>query len=94
MIHTPPIREVDGLSIHDLVIGHEYEVGNNLAALLLAEGWAEPIPLEAPRQFTPFSHDDPFDSRKLYPDPPNLRREFSPPSLDRGVAADLKRRRK
>ena len=92
---TPPIREIDGIRLEGFRVGQQYEVGNSVGALLLAEEWAEPVPLNAPKPFTPFSADDPFDSlvlRKDSPKPINDRPSSSP----RALAADRaprKRRR-
>jgi hypothetical protein len=38
IVQTPPIAEVDGIALDNFEVGGEYEVGNSLAALLLAEG--------------------------------------------------------
>jgi hypothetical protein len=98
IVQKPPIQDVDGIAVDCFDIGREYEVGNSLGALMLAEGWAEPVPLDAPRPFTPFGPDDPFDSRVLYRDdadaPPNLKRDREPPYVDRDLAADFRWRKK
>jgi len=95
ILNPPSIDGVDGIRLDHFVVGREYDVGNSVGALLLAEGWAEPLPLDAPRPHVPFSENDPFDNSVLYPDePPNLSRENWPPYLDRGLAADIKFRRR
>lgn len=93
IVQTPPIRDVDGIALDCFLVGEQYEVGNNLGSLFLAEGWAEPVPLDEPRPYTPFGADDPFDSRLLYRDrdaPPNLTKERRPPYVDRDLAADFR----
>jgi hypothetical protein len=93
IIRLPPIASIDGIRLDCYEVGCEYEVGNCVGALLLAEEWAEPVPLDAPKPPTPFTVDDPFDSHRLYGDanqPVNLIRENSPPYLDRAIAADFR----
>jgi hypothetical protein len=53
--HIPPGELVDGIELDGFVAGHEYLFGNSLGALLLAEGWAEPVPLDAPATAVPFT---------------------------------------
>jgi hypothetical protein len=43
IVQTPPVPSIDGLALDGFAVGAEYEVGNTLAALFLAEGWAEPV---------------------------------------------------
>jgi hypothetical protein len=94
ILKQPPIESIDGMRFGTFREGQEYEVGNTVAMILLAEGWAEPVPLDAPAAFVPFAEDDPYDSRKLYPElPQNLKRETSTRNLDRAVATDSSRRR-
>ena len=96
IVQSPPIASVDGLQLDCFQVGEEYEVGNSLGALLLAEGWAEPVPLDAPAPYVPFSEDDPFVPRVLNREsPPNLVRETHPPFVDDlDSAADFRWRRK
>jgi hypothetical protein len=95
IVHIPTIAGIDGIRLDCFETGKEYEVGNSVGALLLAEGWAEPVPLDAPRPYLPFSDNDPFDSRVLYKDhPPNLSKDQTRPYLDRDVAADSRWRRR
>jgi len=77
--------------------GYQYEVGNALGALLLAEGWAEPVPIDEPALVVPFSETDPFAPRPVQDAdaPPNLVREHYPPYVrDLSIAADLNRIRR
>jgi len=75
--------------------GNQYEVGNSIGAVFLAEGWAVPVPLDSPVDNLPFDENDPYDPRPLYSDDPsNLKRESNPPYLNREVAAEFKRRKR
>jgi hypothetical protein len=92
VVAEPPVSDVDGIRLDCFRIGQEYEVGNTIAALFLAEGWAVPVTLGSPRPPSPFDTDDPYDPSRLYVDlPQNLKREIDPPSLERGLAADVQR---
>jgi hypothetical protein len=98
IIQKPLIASIDGIRLDRFDRGYEYDVGNSLGALLLAEGWAEPVALEEPAVEVPFSEADPFapgDYRDADA-PPNLVREHYPPCLDQPVdlAADFKRRKR
>jgi hypothetical protein len=92
MLRRPPIESIDGIQLDCFVVGCEYDVGNSLGALFLAEGWAEPLDLDAPKPPTPYGADDPYDSRVLYPanTPPNLKIDHTPPFYDRDLGADFK----
>src|SRR6476469_8043356 len=50
---TPSAREVDGIRLDRFVPAMEYEVGNMLGGLLLAEGWAELVPSDEPALVIP-----------------------------------------
>ena len=89
-----PRGDVDGIHLDCFRSGQQYELTTVLAALLLAEGWAEPVPLDEPHPYIPFSEDDPFDCCVLYDEPPNLVRENYPPYLNRDMAADFTFRRR
>ena len=93
ILKIPPMAGIDGIRLDCFDVGHEYELGNSLAALFLAEGWAEPVPLDAPKPVEPFSDNDPFDSRLLYRDrhnaPPSATRALPPPLGERDIAADM-----
>jgi hypothetical protein len=43
IVRTLPIRDVDGIALDTFEVGLEYDVGTRMGALLLAEGWAEPV---------------------------------------------------
>jgi hypothetical protein len=94
VIQRPPISSIDGIRLDRFEPGKQYEVGNSIGAVFLAEGWAIPVPLDAPAAYTPFDENDPYDPRRLdRNDPLNLKRESSPPCLSRDVAADFKWRK-
>jgi hypothetical protein len=95
ILQRPPIPSVDGIRVDCFVVGAEYEVGNSIGALFLAEGWAEPLPLDSPAPYRPFSSDDLFTVRHIdQPRPRKLIRWTYPPSLDSDKAADASRRRR
>jgi hypothetical protein len=95
VIQRPPISSIDGIRLDRFEPGKQYEVGNSLGAVFLAEGWAIPVPLDAPVAYTPFDDNDPYDLRLLDSnDPSNLKRESNPPSRNHDVAADFKRRKR
>jgi hypothetical protein len=99
IIQTPPVASIDGIQLGHFEPGHQYEVGNSLGAVLLAEGWAEPVDLDDPPMVVPFSESDPFDQRRLYRppermDPSTLVRDTYPPSVEQiDKAAEFRRRR-
>lgn len=95
IVQEPTVGSIDGVRLDCFHVGQEYEAGNTVGALLLAEGWAVPVPLDAPAAALPFGDDDPYDHSKLYPVlPKNLVRDPMPPYLDRPVAADFSPRKR
>jgi hypothetical protein len=95
IVQKPPVDELDGINLRYFQVGSEYELGNTLSSVLLAEGWAEPVPLDAPAPPVPFGADDPFSMPVLdRSQPPNLVKEHHAQLRDRTVAADVRRRRK
>ena len=95
VVQRPTVRVVDGIDLDHFVPGQKYDVGTALAMLLLAEGWAEPVPDNEP-VVAPFSEADPFRPRVVDPSAPrNLIRETYPPYADSiPAAADFERRRR
>jgi hypothetical protein len=96
IVGSPPISSVDGIRLDCFDVGQEYEVGNSIGALFLAEGWAAPVPLETPATAQPWSEQDPFDPRHLYTlrsQPRNLIKDRTPPYFESDMAADFRRRR-
>jgi hypothetical protein len=69
IVQSPRLSSIDGVCLDCFHVGQDCEVGNSIGALFLAEGWAEPVPLDAPSPIEPFAAGDPFDSRALYPEP-------------------------
>jgi hypothetical protein len=95
IVRIPPIADIDGVSVDCFQVGAEYDVGNTVGSLFLAEGWAEPVDLDAPRPPQAFSADDPFGVMTLDRNsPPNLVKEHQPPFVERDVAADFRWRRR
>ena len=78
IVQTPPVADLDGISLAHFRLGAEYDVGSSIASVFLAEGWAEPVPL-----------DDVTVEPSGASDPPNLKKEQHPPYLERDIAADL-----
>ena len=72
------MASIDGIRLAHLFPGHEYEVGNLVGALLLAEGWAEPI-VEA--EHPPPGRVRPARTLTIARRP-NLIREIFPPYFD------------
>jgi hypothetical protein len=95
IVRASPISSIDGVRLDGFGVGEEYTVGNTIGALLLAEGWAVPVPLDAPKPVEPFAEGDPFDSRMLYRSrPSNLIRQATVPFDERDTAADMLRLRR
>jgi len=96
ILHTPNTDDIDGIDLRRFTVGLTYEVGNSLGALMLAEGWAAPASDDdASALLVPFSDADPFVTRIVEHNPPNLLRESYPPYIDElSIAADLDRRRR
>jgi hypothetical protein len=97
IVHKPTVSSIDGVRVDYFEVGLQYELGNSLAAVMLAEGWAFPVALDevVPTMFTdadPFT-EPPYRDRDS---PPNLSREHYPPYLDSvtGIAAERERRRR
>jgi hypothetical protein len=91
IVQKPSLDELDGVNLRYLIVGGEYDLGSTLASVLMAEGWAEPLPLDAPPAPVPFGPDDPFSMPVIDRNsPPNLVKEQHPPFLDRDLASDVK----
>jgi hypothetical protein len=78
IVQKPPVDDVDGIRLDVFQHGFQYDVGNQLGALLLAERWGEPV--------EPVESDEPamlIPVREFTADaatrPNNLTREFWPP---------------
>ena len=95
VVQRPPMSSIDGIRVDRFEPGNQYEVGNSIGALFLAEGWAIPVPLDSPVDNVPFDEHHPYDPRPLFrDDPSNLKRESNPPYLNRDVAANSKWRKR
>jgi len=99
IVKRPPAKDVDGLPVDRYDVGHTYEVGNVLAEVMLAEGWAEPVADDSPGPLVSLPDTAPPPvrakpvSRNDAP-PSNLIRDASPPAFDHvGIANDRGRRR-
>jgi hypothetical protein len=90
IVQKPTMASIDGIRLDLFEPGGEFEVGPTLAALLLVEGFAEPVDAEpSPPLETRPDPPPPVASRDSMP--PNLYREDSPPYLDRELATDQNR---
>jgi hypothetical protein len=87
VIRAPTEQSVDGIDLGRFHPGSQYEVGNAVGTLMLAEGWAEPVGSDDPSVLTPLDADA---SAEL---PPNLIREIFPPYYDGPPALAADRRR-
>jgi hypothetical protein len=95
VVRAPTVESIDGIQFDVFRVGREYEVGNSIGAVMLAEGWAVPLALNEPIP-VPFTETDPFADRP-YRDkdaPPNLTREHYPPFLDGPTAVVEERERR
>src|SRR3954462_8258701 len=92
IIQKPSADEVDGTDLRHFQLGIQYEVGNTLGALFLAEQWAEPVASDEPAVLIPISE---FQADRNQA-PANLVREFFPPYYDAptALAADRRGRRR
>jgi hypothetical protein len=43
IVKPPTVSSIDGIQLGYFVVGLQYELGQAVASLLLAEGWAEPV---------------------------------------------------
>ena len=77
-IRRRPEGSIDGVAIARYRVGLIYEIGTQVASVLLAEGWAEPVPSDEPVLAIPLSEAD----LVLDPLPRNLSREADPPRHD------------
>jgi hypothetical protein len=74
--------------------GVQYEVGNRLAALFLAEGWAVPVNSDEPTMVIPISEFDPAVEARQKATPSNLEREFWASYYEATPGTDRRRRRR
>jgi len=71
ILQTPTLRDVDGIRLDVFQPGVQYEMGNTLGALFLAEGWGEPVASDEPAmlvRMSEFAADSPANLiRETYP---------------------------
>src|SRR6266478_273145 len=91
VIRTPTLSEVDGVRLDLFRPGVQYEMGNCLGALVLAEGWGVPVDSTEPAMVIPMSE---FAADRDRAEPRNAVREVRPPSCDAPPALALDRRRR
>ena len=98
IVQRPTVCSIDGIRLDRYEVGRIYDVGNSVAGLLLAEQWAEPVPLdeliEAPELIIERLQ---LQTRRRHSneDPINLIREKQSPYLDtRQIAAAADRHRR
>jgi hypothetical protein len=90
VIQKPTADEVDGIRLDTFEPGIQYEVGNQLGALMLAEQWAEPVASDEPAVVIPISE---FIADTPAKGPKNLVREFFPGYFDSSTLTAADRRR-
>jgi hypothetical protein len=91
IVQKPSVVCIDGVRLDHFEPGEQYEVGNIFGALLLSEGWAEPVDDPGPALVIPLSELERDDAEPL---PANLIRESNPPYYPEPLAMALDRRRR
>jgi hypothetical protein len=94
IVQRPPVSDVDGICLDRFDVGAEWEVGNTTAALLLAEGWAEPVPLDAPPSAQLFVNEEPVDPTAVLRRRRDLVRQVHPRQAVQARAADAAKPRR
>ena len=92
VLQIPAVEAVDGIDLRRFYPGQQYEVGNTLGALLLAEGWAEPVASDEAALLIPVS--ELGAGPRPAGSPANLVREIFPPYYDAPAALAMDRRRR
>jgi hypothetical protein len=92
IIQKPGQKSIDGIQLSRFQPGCQYEVGNVLGALLLSEGWAEPVADEQPVRLVPLEKSN--SDERTGDEPPNLIRERRPDYVEPSTAPDLNRRKR
>jgi hypothetical protein len=82
---------IDGIELNRFVVGRQYEVGNSIGAVFLAERWATPVEAEPPAMLNPIDEGEPDGAKNLSRD---VSKETYPPYLNDlpVVAADARRK--
>jgi hypothetical protein len=92
IIQKPARKSIDGIQLSRFQPGCKYDVGNVLGALLLSEGWAEPVADEQPVLLVPMEESN--SDEPTGDEPPNLIRERCAGYDEPSTAPDLKRRKR
>jgi hypothetical protein len=92
IIQKPARKSIDGIQLSRFQPGCQYEVGNVLGALLLSEGWAEPVADEQPVLLVPLEESN--SGQRTGDEPPNLIRERRSGYVGPSTAPDLNRRKR
>lgn len=71
IVQKPKIAEADGIRLDLFEVGFQYEVGNFIGGLLLAEGWAVPVASDEPGVVIPLD-----DAPRAAGEPRNLIRLY------------------
>ena len=90
IIRQPQGGYIDGIRLDQFIVGLHYELGIQLSALFLAEGWAEPVDGADVGVVVPLEDFEP-DMSSL---PPNLVKETFPPYFENPPSSALDRRRR
>jgi hypothetical protein len=53
VVQKPQQSSIDGIQLDNFLPGQQYEVGNTIGALFLAEGWAVPVADDEPAILIP-----------------------------------------
>src|SRR5260221_812698 len=91
VIQKPRESCIDGIQLDRFMVGIQYEVGNLIGALLLSEGWAEPVASEEAAVLIPLTE---FEADRSIDQPKNLTRELFPPYYDTLAALAADRQKK
>jgi hypothetical protein len=90
VIQRPTERCIDGVPLDHLEPGFHYDVCVSIANVFLAEGWAEPVPVEEPALVLALEE---VAAIKRPSEPFNLVRDSTPLAFTRDLAADFRSRR-
>jgi hypothetical protein len=93
IIQKPARTSIDGIQLSRFQVGCQYDVGNILGAVLLSEGWAEPVADEQPALLVALEESD--ADERTDDEPSDSPRETRPGSVDKpSTAADRNRRKR
>jgi hypothetical protein len=83
IVQKPTRAYIDGIQLDNFEEGDQLEVGSRLGALMLAEGWAEPVSFDEPLLPTPPTEKARGIKPGQGPDPTHLARHNDAPDLNR-----------